>query len=238
VPVGEDVKKVVTKNIPIRPDEIRGLPSGVAVEEISPSFVPVIFDEKVRVLLPVKVVTDGQPAKGYTLAGDPTAFPNQVRVHGPRSVLGKAACVETERVNIHGLARDERYPVVRLSAALPDPERNQPVPVMAEQESVAVQVRVTPEAEEQTLSLNVLVLSPPEYPYRLELYEKEIKIRVRAPKGVMTKETLEAVAAFVDARTVEPKAPVKADVKLYLPAGVVLAEGALPQVTIDKVVEK
>lgn len=78
------------------------LPYDVTLESVEPRRPWVILRLIVTRKLPVKVMIQGKPAKGYELVGKPLPEPTEVSVRGPKDVLEDVYSIQTEPVDIEG----------------------------------------------------------------------------------------------------------------------------------------
>lgn len=93
------VLPIIRENIPIH--------SEITILKISPPQLRLKIDKLIEKVLPVRVVTTGTPALGYTLTGfalDPVA----VLVKGPEKYFEDLKHIETEPVNITGRLKSFR----------------------------------------------------------------------------------------------------------------------------------
>jgi YbbR domain-containing protein len=79
-------------------DEVR-VPYGVAVSQVTPSALPLVFEPAGARVVPVVPVIDGQPAAGYRV-GRIVSSPEQVKVVGPVSHVDGVASATTEPVSV------------------------------------------------------------------------------------------------------------------------------------------
>jgi len=83
----------------IIPSKIDGLPSGVEVTSINPSYFYLTFDKKTSKVLKVKLITISEPKEGYRIKRI-RVTPKRVEVVGPESVLKNMKEIPTEAVDI------------------------------------------------------------------------------------------------------------------------------------------
>jgi YbbR domain-containing protein len=81
-------------------DEVR-VPYGVAVAQVNPAAVSLMFEPSATRVVPVLPVVDGEPAAGYRV-GRIVSTPEQVRIVGPSSHVGGVASATTEPVSVAG----------------------------------------------------------------------------------------------------------------------------------------
>jgi len=85
----------------IIPSKIDGLPSGLDVTSINPSYFNLTFDKKTTRVLSVKLITISEPKEGYRIKKIRVS-PKRVEVTGPESVLKNMKEIATEAVDIAG----------------------------------------------------------------------------------------------------------------------------------------
>jgi hypothetical protein len=88
------------------PDDI-AVPAGVKVLQVTPSTLPLIFEESSARTVPVVPDLDGEPAAGYVV-GRVTATPPTVDVIGPASAVQQVVEATTEPVSIAGATASVR----------------------------------------------------------------------------------------------------------------------------------
>ena len=84
--------------IKINPDHF-SFPKGISIESITPSFLTVKMDEKIKKGLPINVVFSGKPATGFVIA-DVVTDPEEVILSGPGSVVKTLRHVETKPMDV------------------------------------------------------------------------------------------------------------------------------------------
>ncbi len=94
------------------------LPTGVKLEEIQPSKIPVKL-EKVEVSeIPVRVETEGTPPEGFEIY-DTVVSPPKVRVRGPESYVNSLDSISTERINVENKYQDFTVQQIELNIVNP-----------------------------------------------------------------------------------------------------------------------
>ncbi|MCK9462846.1 MAG: CdaR family protein [Proteobacteria bacterium] len=97
--------------------EMFDFPSGVEILHISPESVPIRIEKIVSRRVVVNVRTKGILKPGLELEGTPVAVPPEVTVSGPTSVVDGVAGLDTEEIDVAGLAVGEhevRVPLRRI----------------------------------------------------------------------------------------------------------------------------
>lgn len=131
------------------PEDI-AVPAGVKVLQVTPSTLPLIFEESSSRTVPVVPDLDGEPAAGYVV-GRVTTTPPVVDVIGPASAVQQVVEATTEPVNIAGATTPVRDTVTiglpDSAARLRSPQSGTvvveivPAPVERTLEAVAVELR-------------------------------------------------------------------------------------------------
>ena len=84
---------------------------GVAVEAIQPSSVRLVLEPMERVTLRVEPRLEGELPEGFAMAGLPVAFPEQVRISGPRSRVLELEVVPLLPLELESMTRSGRVSV-------------------------------------------------------------------------------------------------------------------------------
>lgn len=77
------------------------LPSGLSVQELSPSFVNIELQPRAEKRVPLRVKLIGNLPDGY-IAGTPTVRPQTVEISGPRDVISRTMFIATNSIDITG----------------------------------------------------------------------------------------------------------------------------------------
>jgi YbbR domain-containing protein len=83
-------------------DERLNLPRSVVVSRMSPSYVDIKLERLIQKKVPLRVVLDGNPAPGFSIA-EVMAAPDMVEIEGAESEIKNVSEVETEAVDVEGL---------------------------------------------------------------------------------------------------------------------------------------
>jgi YbbR domain-containing protein len=94
------------------------VPAGVELVRVSPEFVSLRLENRVRSDLPVTARLVGAPAPGYVL-GEAKVIPIKAMVEGPESALVDAVSVDTETIRVDGRSQPFEA-MVDLYPARPD----------------------------------------------------------------------------------------------------------------------
>ncbi|HXO20604.1 MAG TPA: CdaR family protein [Thermoanaerobaculia bacterium] len=89
-------------NVSLSPDDVQ-VPEGFEVVSIDPDVIRVELDREITQRLPVRPQIVGESAAGATVQ-DPEAFPNQVLVTGPETLLSRIATLSTRPISLDGHA--------------------------------------------------------------------------------------------------------------------------------------
>lgn len=105
------------QTVRVGPEAVR-VPKSVEVVRVTPEFLSLRLEKKVRTDLPVTARIVGRPAPGYVL-GSSRVTPVRAMVEGPESAVAEAVEVDTETIRIDG--RSQPFEVmVDLYPARPD----------------------------------------------------------------------------------------------------------------------
>ena len=83
------------------PGSVQGVPSGAAVESVSPDHLTLAIERKVSRVIRVSARLEGSPAPGYRTT-EIDLNPDQVTVEGPESEVSRLSLVLTKPVPIQG----------------------------------------------------------------------------------------------------------------------------------------
>jgi hypothetical protein len=201
----------------------------INVAGVRPRRVRTFLSPRVERVLPVEFAGSVETAAGFT--HEPAVcVPSQVTVGGPAAVLDNMKNMPTAELSFYDIRSDQQR-----SAAL-DTQRRLTlssgeqimVPLTTVPATVTVYVQVSGEPEGQRVFDGVAVLwqLPPGFAYTPEFLPGEgtVSVTVTGPAGALKRLDAGDVHAFVDltrlARDqVEPGAPAKEPVQVYLPAG-------------------
>ncbi len=108
---------------PLTPEQVRA-PFGIAIVQVSPSAIAMMFENSVSRRVPVRPAIDGTPAPGFEV-GKMDADPPTVEVTGPESAVKRVTEVVTEPVPVTGARERVREtvtvgvldPALRISGA-------------------------------------------------------------------------------------------------------------------------
>lgn len=78
-------------------------PKGISILEISPDSITVKVEEEIKKELPIHILLNGKPAKGFMVVEAETK-PKSVTLRGSEDTLGKMDKVSTEPINIKGFS--------------------------------------------------------------------------------------------------------------------------------------
>lgn len=149
------------------------LPAGVQVTAIDPTSVALRWENRESRTVRIRPRLTGTPPAGHELAANVTVEPSTVRIEGPSSVVAATSAVDTEVIDVTGLAQGRHERRVHLERAMDLTfARDEPVriafEVVAERRTVVVRdVAVTPvgvgvRAELRPLRVDVHVSGSPQ----------------------------------------------------------------------------
>jgi YbbR domain-containing protein len=184
------------------------VPRGTTVTSISPSQIVLDLDQIVVRYLPVHVVTVGTPADGYRIGSIETT-PTQVRTRAPSRELTNLEMVDTEPVDVTGLAAEtERVAAITLAGGM----------LRIEPTEVTVKISLAPVIATKDFHGVPITVRDTEYQSRLE--PPHINLALRGAKLALNKLDLSG-AVFVDGDGMKP-GTYNTPVQVQLPQGVEL----------------
>lgn len=86
---------------PLAPESVQGVPSGAAVESITPEAVNLLVERRVSRAVHLQPRIEGSPAKGCVIAGV-EMDPDHVIFEGPESELASLSMAATEAIVVEG----------------------------------------------------------------------------------------------------------------------------------------
>jgi YbbR domain-containing protein len=184
------------------------VPRGTAVTSISPSQIVLDVDKIVVRHLPVHVVTIGSPADGYRI-GSIEITPPRVRVRAPSREIASLETIDSEAVDVTGLATETEHIAAIASAG--GMMRVEPTEVM-------VKIGLAPVIA--TRDFHGVPVTVHNSDHQSRLQPARINLTLRGPKLELSKLDLSS-AVFVDGDGMEP-GTYNAPVQMQLPQGVEL----------------
>jgi YbbR domain-containing protein len=232
VPVEPPIAKVQELGVELTSRLVEGLPRDVEVTGFSPGRVVLelsqMGERTLRVLLPT---TDslGTPAPGHEVASI-SAFPPQVKVEGPVSVLDQAEGIPIKPISITpvqtGLIERWDWPLAEQL----DGQRVRPL------SKVTVYILIAPKRERRQLEVPVLLAQPADYPYEAQLAagsSKTVSLAVEGPPEQLQGLSADAVEVVASVKGLAPSETQQlVTAQVVLPPGVTLV-GDPPQVKVD-----
>jgi YbbR domain-containing protein len=83
----------------LRPRSVRGVPSGAAVETISPAQLSLMVERTIRRTVALQALLEGAPPAGLR-AGDATLDPETTTIEGPESAVSRVTMLDTEPISL------------------------------------------------------------------------------------------------------------------------------------------
>lgn len=117
----------------ILPDSVQGIPSGAAVDTVTPDHMTLAVGRKITARVQVAPRLEGAPASGYRM-DKVDARPDTVTVEGAESEVSSVSVAHTDPISLHG--KDETF-TVRANLALDSPRLR-----IIEAQSVEVTVHI------------------------------------------------------------------------------------------------
>ena len=107
------------RTVQITPENVNvELPSGVKLEEVQPSKIPIKFEAVQEREIPVKAETEGSAAEGFEVYGM-SVLPGKIRVRGPESYINSLDSVSTEKIKLDNQTTDFTAQQVGLNIVNP-----------------------------------------------------------------------------------------------------------------------
>jgi YbbR domain-containing protein len=184
------------------------VPRGTAVTSISPSQIVLDVDKIVVRYLPVHPVTIGAPADGYRI-GSIEIAPPRVQVRAPSRQIASLETVDTEAVDVAGLATETVHIAAITSAG---------GMMRVEPSEVMVKIQLAPVIA--TKDFHGVPVTVRDTGYQSRLQPPRINLTLRGPKLELAKLDLSG-AVFIDGDGMEP-GTYKTPVQVQLPQGVEL----------------
>jgi YbbR domain-containing protein len=98
------------KNTVVLSGAFLNLPNGVKIVSIRPRIVPIIISRVITRYVKVLPVTAGALPKGYALKSM-GAFPQYVRVRGPKDIVGHLSVITTMKINLDNIYNNKTLTV-------------------------------------------------------------------------------------------------------------------------------
>ena len=201
-------------------------PTRFRIIGISPPRITAEIDRLVEKVLPVKVVYQGSPRRGFRVTGQ-RVIPPEVRVPGPESQLETMTEIETEPVSVIG--REITFDTPALLRPLN-------LCSNGEKQQVTVIVILRPELQERSFEgIGIDLLRDISRACEVQIDPKKVDLYLKGPEAVMEALTTEDLRVYIDIVGLEP-GTWELPLHMAFPAGVVLerAEPAIVRVTLDQ----
>ncbi len=170
-------------------------PSGVQVEEVSPSSVSLRMDRKEEKRVPVEVRETGSPPPGYRVRGR-TPDPARVRLFGPSQELRDIERVYTEPVSLDETVTQD-FQEQGVSLALPPK-------VTVEPDRIDIKYEITRDTGLRSFTrLPVNILSDMETEFQVVSPVPDISLVLRGPRDKLTGIDSDEIKPFVDISKLE-----------------------------------
>lgn len=210
------------------------LPPEIKLVSLEPDAVRITLGKLEEKTLQVKLQKRGEPALGYTLAGE-FFYPSQVKVTGPTSLLKEAKSISTAIIDISNLTSDQnrtfpwRVPLEQRVILNRNGETVEVTVKCTEQINVWLQLTEQP-GSKTFQKVKIKLIHPSDFLYKIKLEEENIDVKIRGPKLVLDK--LAPPVVYIDVGGLEPPGPYKRPLACILPPQVQLEE-ALPEIHLD-----
>ena len=215
--VGSDLR------IKVREEMVR-VPRGVRILDIEPSRVPVRLERVKRVNVPVTLAPTGEPRDGYKIEALKST-PDKVQVTGPLSIVDRLTALETEPIDLTGLAASTQRTVGLV--------RTDQLGVKPEQ--VNVDITVAPIMATREFKRLLVEVRNVDRPFQLK--PPRVNLTVRGPQLAVSGLVLEEGAVYVDGGRYGPGEH-DLETEVTLPAGIELVKQEPPVVHLEIVETK
>jgi YbbR domain-containing protein len=177
------------------------LPAGVQIVQMAPASVPLTWADRIERRVPVEPQFVGTPEPGLSITEPVAVEPRRVLLRGPQNEVDPLASVDTQPIDLRGLAAGEQIRTVRL-------ERPPTHASYVGEPMIEVRFEIVRELDERTFSeLPVSIVGP----VRATLRPGVVAVVVRGPRSSV--ETMEPtqVVPWVDIEdpaltgTIEPE---------------------------------
>ena len=179
------------------------LAPGVVLVRAEPEAVAVTLDRVKEVVLDVEIVTEGEPAPGFTL--NKSAQPNKVKVRGASGLLQGLNTIRTEPIRVDNL-RERLQRRVALQRQVVNPSY-QAVPIQCEPETVEVTLDVVTTPAEKTIErvpVRLAVVPPTVAVIKEEV--REVTVRLSGPRLAVRDLDAPSLVAEVSLEDAQPPA--------------------------------
>jgi YbbR domain-containing protein len=215
------------------------LPTEVNLDFVRPNKIKLSLVKRETKTLTVELQKRGEPTPGHITSGE-FFFPFEVQVVGPANVLKDATTIKTLPIDISNITPNQNrtFPwQVPLEQRVMITRGDKVVTAPVECEGVVnvwfdiVEELVNKEFEKTRVKL----LEPPGFPYKVELKQKFINLKVKGPKSTLDK--LGPPDVYIDVSNLKPPGPYKQPIICKLPPMVEL-DSPLLEMQLDITVEK
>ncbi|HUT35127.1 MAG TPA: YbbR-like domain-containing protein [Planctomycetota bacterium] len=206
------VEKLQTRSMPLATRHIRagrdaesaeGLPPGVVLVRAEPEAVSFTLDRVKEVVLEVEIVTEGEPAPGFTLKK--SAQPSKVKVRGASGLLQGLNTIRTEPIRVDNL-RERLQRRVPLQRQVVNPSY-QAVPIQCEPETVEVSLDVVTTPTEKTIErVPVRLVMVPSSVAVIKEEVREVTVRLSGPLLAVSDLDAPSLVAEVSLEGAQPPA--------------------------------
>jgi YbbR domain-containing protein len=212
------------------------LPNGVKLISIYPDKVDLLLGKLQKKRLKVSLQKKGEPAVGYIVANE-FMFPSEVEVTGPLNVLKEISSINTIPIDIDGITAEQNrtFPwriEIDQKVMVKRGDKNISVPVVCKAD-VRVWLQVVEQQDTKVFEkIKIKVMRPSEYPYEIKLQDEFADVKIKGPKLLLDKLSIEDVVLYIDVTSLKPPGPYKQPIKCNLPKNIELID-KLPEIHVD-----
>lgn len=212
------------------------LPADIKLISIYPDKVDLLLGKLQKKRLKVNLQKKGEPAIGYVVANE-FMFPSEVEVTGPLNVLKEISSINTIPIDIDGITAEQNrtFPwkiEIDQKVTVKRGDKNISIPVVCKAD-VRVWLQVVEQQDTKVFEkIKIKVMRPSEYPYEIKLQDEFTNVKVKGPKLLLEKLTIEDVILYIDVTSLKPPGPYKQPIKCNLPKNIELID-KLPEIHVD-----
>ena len=203
------------------PNRFKGLPTGVRVTDIEPSQISIQLARTTEKIVPVQIVTRGEPAAGY-IVGEKRATPAFIKVNGAEGEIDRLKSVPTEIIDIEGQA-------VNIHKKVDLDLVGRHIMIPGDIKNVEIAIDIVPKLESKTfrqVPINVINTD-----YAAIVRPQYMDLKIEGPESTINTLVTDQIKLVVDASELEP-GRYQLKPKLILPQGSLIGQLGLPSVEV------
>ncbi|MBN1807888.1 MAG: YbbR-like domain-containing protein [Planctomycetes bacterium] len=230
-------RKVLAEDLPVGPLVLSisasdfSVPNqpNVKVVDVQPSNISIFISEARAKSVPVRVMSVGEPQRGFYISDKPWAVPEQVHISAAPGILEKVDQIDTNAVDVAGRNSSFSIDVGLESSAVIDGEKHE---VYVQSDRVTVFIPIAPEPVEiEVVDIPVAVLAPAGARMLVEPSIATVTLRIRGPEARVAAVVASDIKVFADAsHLVDVKVAQSMSIPLRVipPEGITVLSGTYP----------